>query len=196
MKRSPLLLVAALIGVVVSASAQRASQRRQSRGSVTISQQSQRGSPANRVATSRSQRSVNSARRSAPARVSSSTRRARSSQVGYIGHNGATNRPRAAGRAARSISVGARVGLGIGIGLGIDPGRRYYRNHSYGHWVTRPERVLVPGYWSVERHAAVYGWVYDPCGHRVWGVLEPAHNHRVWVPARYETRSRQVWVCH
>lgn len=69
-------------------------------------------------------------------------------------------------------------------------------NPSCGRWETRCEQVLVPGYWDVEHHPAVYGWVYDSCGHRHWGVTEPAHDHRVWVPARYETRSRRVWVRH
>jgi len=86
--------------------------------------------------------------------------------------------------------------LGIGIGLGIGNTARAYTNYGHGYWVTRPQQVLVPGYWSVQRQAAVYGWVYDPCGRRVWGVVEPACSHRVWVPARYETQNRRVWVCH
>jgi len=196
MKRFSLLLVAALFGLAVSAPAQRASQSRYNRGTATISQQSQRGPAANRTATSRSARSANSVRRTTRARATSSPRRARSSQVGYVGHNGQSVRARNAGRVARSTPVSARVGFGFGVSLGIGNGRYCQNNGSYGRWVTRCEQVLVPGYWDVERHAAVYGWVYDSCGHRVWGVTRPAHDHRVWVPARYETRSRRLWVCH
>lgn len=69
-------------------------------------------------------------------------------------------------------------------------------NRGHGRWVTRCEQVLVPGYWNIEHHAALYGWVYDSCGNRVWGVIKPCHDHRVWVPARYESRNRQVWERH
>ena len=65
---------------------------------------------------------------------------------------------------------------------------------SYGRWVTRCEQVLVPGYWD-ERHVpAVYGWVVDACGRSRWGVVRPASCERFWVPARYETQRRRVWV--
>lgn len=208
MKRFPILLVVALLGAAVSAPAQRANNSRQNRGTVATSQQSQRGQVVNRAAPSRSVRSANSARRGNSARASSSSRGSaasrsvrqvsrttpvrstRSSQVGYVGSNGRGNRSsigriaRNLGRIARSIPVPAPVGIHFG------------RGHDHGHYVTRCEQVLVPGYWDVEYHPAVYGWVYDSCGHRVWGVTEPAHDHRVWVPARYETRSRQVWVRH
>lgn len=209
MKRFPLLLVAALIGVAVSAPAQRTSNSRQSRGAVATSQQSQRGQIVNRAAPSRSARSTNSARsatlrhrasssrstrpvaRTTPVR---SARSARSSQIGYVGHNGQGNRSRTVARVARNV---ARVARSIPVPTLVGFG---HNNHSYnrghGHWITRCEQVLVPGYWDVDYHAAVYGWVYDSCGYRVWGVSEPAYNHRFWVPARYETRTRQVWVRH
>lgn len=78
--------------------------------------------------------------------------------------------------------------MSIGFGNG--------HNRNCGRWETVYEEVLVPGYWDVQHHPAVYGWVYNACGNRVWGVVEPARDCRVWVPARYETRSRQVWVRH
>ncbi len=202
MKRFPLLLVAALIGVAVSAPAQRTSNSRQSRGAVATSQQSQRGQIVNRAAPSRSARSTNSARSATSrGRASSSrstrpvarttpVRSARSSQIGYVGHNGQGTRSRTVARFARNVARVARsIPVPIHVGFG-------HNNHSYnrghGHWITRCEQVLVPGYWDVDYHAAVYG----SCGYRVWGVSEPAYNHRVWVPARYETRTRQVWVRH
>lgn len=67
-------------------------------------------------------------------------------------------------------------------------------HESHGHWVTRCERVLVPGYWDTRHLPAVYGWVYDACGHRHWGVIRPARCERFWVPARYEMQERRVWV--
>jgi hypothetical protein len=63
-----------------------------------------------------------------------------------------------------------------------------------GHWQTVSEQFLVPGYWHDEHVPATYGWVYDNCGHRHWGVVNAAGCRRVWVPARWETRSRRVWV--
>lgn len=67
-----------------------------------------------------------------------------------------------------------------------------------GHWETVHEQVLVPGYWHDEHVPATYGWIYDSCGHRHWGLIDAGGCRRVWVPARYETRCRQVWVpaCH
>lgn len=206
MKRFPLLLVAALIGAAVSAPAQRTSNSRQTRGAVATSQQSQRGQIVNRAAPSRSARSTNSARSATSRRRASSSRStrpvakttpvrsARSSQIGYVGRTGQANRSRTVARVARNV---ARVARSIPVPTRVGFG---HNNHSYnrghGHWIARCEQVLVPGYWDVDYHAAVYGWVYDSCGYRVWGVSEPAHNHRIWVPARYETRSRQVWVRH
>lgn len=98
-----------------------------------------------------------------------------------MSHNGVARVIRNVGRILNSTPV--RIGLGGG-----------HRGHNHGHYVTRCEQVLVPGYWTLQYHAAAYGWVYDACGHRSWGVLEAAHHDRVWFPARYETQSRQVWV--
>ncbi|MBL8749707.1 MAG: hypothetical protein JNK78_11145 [Planctomycetes bacterium] len=63
-----------------------------------------------------------------------------------------------------------------------------------GHWETVYEEVLVPGYWREDRIPPTYGWVYDRCGHRRWAMVDKGGCRRVWVPARYETRSRRVWV--
>ena len=63
-----------------------------------------------------------------------------------------------------------------------------------GRWVTRCEQVLVPGYWARQPVPAVYGWVYGACGGRHWGVVTQAGSRQVWVPARYETHRRRVWV--
>ena len=98
-----------------------------------------------------------------------------------MSHNGVARVIRNVGRILNSTPV--RFGLGVS-----------HRGHNHGHYVTRCEQVLVPGYWALQYHAAAYGWVYDSCGHRSWGVLEAAHHDRVWFPARYETQSRQVWV--
>jgi hypothetical protein len=68
------------------------------------------------------------------------------------------------------------------------------RRSRRGRWETVCEQVWVDGYWHEEHVPARYGWVCDPCGHRHWGIIEPAHCHRVWVPGHYETRQRRVWV--
>jgi len=63
-----------------------------------------------------------------------------------------------------------------------------------GHWETVCEQVLVPGYWREECVPARFGWVRDHCGRSVWGVIEPEHTARIWVPACYRTEHRRVWV--
>jgi len=69
--------------------------------------------------------------------------------------------------------------------------------HSHGYYRTVQEPVLVhAGHWRRQHVSASYGWVYDSCGYRSWGILEPAHYDRVWVPAQYEYRQRRVWVGH
>jgi hypothetical protein len=73
-------------------------------------------------------------------------------------------------------------------------GHRHHVPVQRGHWQTIEEQVLVPGYWHDEHVPATYGWVYDACGHRHWGIVSAAGCRRVWVPARWETRCRRVWV--
>lgn len=63
-----------------------------------------------------------------------------------------------------------------------------------GHWETVCEEVLVPGYWHEEHVPPTYGWVRGHCGRLEWGMIDPGGCRQVWVPARYEHRSRQVWV--
>ncbi len=63
-----------------------------------------------------------------------------------------------------------------------------------GHWETVREQVLVPGYWQEQHVPPTYGWITDRCGHRHWGIIDAGGCRQVWVPARWETRCRQVWV--
>ncbi|HEB54006.1 MAG TPA: hypothetical protein ENI87_12195 [bacterium] len=145
MKRFPMLIVAALLGAVVSLPAQsreRHRSSRQHRGSVVAAERSSRAT---------------------------------------------FQRPRA--RATRGI----RRSHGVPHGPGSSWSRRA-TPHVRGHYGTRYERVLVPGYWTTEHVPARYGWVYDRCGQRYWGVIEPAYDHRTWVPARWETRTHRGWV--
>ena len=99
-----------------------------------------------------------------------------------MSHNGV-------GRVARNLGRILNTPVRVGVGVGH---RGHHRGH--GRYVTRCEQVLVPGFWDLQYRAAVYGWVYDSCGHRSWGVVQAAYHERVWIPARYETQSRQVWV--
>jgi len=109
---------------------------------------------------------------------------------------------------AQKFSIEGRIGRGIhaSVVVGkpchdrghrervcVEPVRRIPAPPR-GHWQTVYEEVLVPGYWHEEHVPATWGWIYDSCGHRRWGVVAPASCRRVWVPARYEMRSRQVWV--
>ena len=70
----------------------------------------------------------------------------------------------------------------------------YRRPAPRGHWQTVTEQVHVPGYYQNEFVPPRYGWYTNACGHPVYGLIEPGHMHRCWVPAHCETRSRQVWV--
>lgn len=63
-----------------------------------------------------------------------------------------------------------------------------------GHWQTVTESVLVPGCWREEVVPPVYGWVRNHCGRPEWRIVQAGGCRRIWVPARYETRTRQVWV--
>lgn len=73
------------------------------------------------------------------------------------------------------------------------PSPRVYRAPR-GHWETVHEQVLVPGFWQDQHVPPTYGWITQSCGRRVWGIVDPGGCRRVWVPARWETRCRQVWV--
>ncbi|MCA8974597.1 MAG: hypothetical protein KDC98_07730 [Planctomycetes bacterium] len=64
-----------------------------------------------------------------------------------------------------------------------------------GHWKLVTEAVLVEaGHWHIEHIEPTYGWTYDPCGHRHWGIVDPGGCRRVWCPPRYENITRRVWV--
>lgn len=106
----------------------------------------------------------------------------------------------------RGRSHGYRNGRGV---IGFERGRieRGVRGRGYGHqrvfrrgfgwgyWQVRTERVLVEaGHWHRQHVPAVYGWLYDSCGNRYWGIVTPACWERVWCPPRYENRSCRVWV--
>ena len=62
-----------------------------------------------------------------------------------------------------------------------------------GHYETRNERVLVPGYWDTVTVPAEYGWARHGC-RQVWVMINPECTRRVWVPERYEYRETRVWV--
>ncbi|MFY9343236.1 MAG: hypothetical protein WAT39_12140 [Planctomycetota bacterium] len=68
------------------------------------------------------------------------------------------------------------------------------RHRVQGRGETVQEQVLIPGYWHDEHVPPTYGWIVDHCGRRHWGIVDAGGCRRVWVPARYETRCRQVWV--
>ena len=56
------------------------------------------------------------------------------------------------------------------------------------------ERVWYSGYWESVYVPARYGWVYDDCGYRIWGVISYSHYKRVWRPGHhgYVTTRRRV----
>ena len=105
--------------------------------------------------------------------------------------------------ASAQVSFEARLGRHLRGSVAVtgdfgSGGRGYsgreHRQHGQGHWETVHEQVLVPGYWREEHVPPTYGWIFDPCGHRRWGIIDQGGCRRVWVPARWETRCRRVWV--
>jgi len=115
----------------------------------------------------------------------------------------------AAVSAPAQVSIEGRIGRHV-VGRVVvsnpahgDHGHRDSRRHREpvrrapaprGHWDTVHEQYLVPGYWNEQHLPPTYGWIVDSCGHRRWGVVDAGGCRRVWVPARWETRSRRVWV--
>lgn len=105
-------------------------------------------------------------------------------------------------------SIEARIGRPAGAVVRIAEGavrhcaprppvRRVFddcHSRQHGHWQTVSEQFLVPGYWRDEHVPPTYGWVVDRCGCRRWAMVDPGGCRRVWVPDRWETRTRQVWV--
>jgi hypothetical protein len=107
------------------------------------------------------------------------------------------------GLAGTSVSSNAQVGFHIGgHGVSVSIGAARAPRVSCAPPVTcEParyrevrERVYVDGYWEERSCPAEYAWRIDACGHRVRVCVRPAHVDRVWVPGRWEWRTRQVVV--
>lgn len=106
------------------------------------------------------------------------------------------------------LTVDARFGLHVGGAVRLADCGDHHRSirpspqrmaddcrvRSHGHWQTVTEQVLVPGFWRDDWVAPTYGWVVDFWGCRRWVMIDPGGCRRVWVPDRWETRTRQVWV--
>lgn len=110
----------------------------------------------------------------------------------------------AAVSAPAQVSIEGRLGRHIHASVIVDGRAPHHRDvreqvrrypvRQRGHWDTVHEQVLVPGYWREDHVPPTYGWITNHCGHRHWGMVDPGGCRRVWVPARWETRCRQVWV--
>jgi len=62
-----------------------------------------------------------------------------------------------------------------------------------GHYETRREKIVHPGFWKTVIVPAEYGWVGHGC-HRRYVVVKPECHRRVWVPERCEWIETKVWV--
>lgn len=111
------------------------------------------------------------------------------------------------GQLGRHVSVTARIGDRHPVPVfrreprARDRDHRDNRDHRghvdhspHGYFRDVCEQVWVEGFWREDYVPAAYGWITDACGHRRWGVVQPAHTCRVFVPGHYETRTRRVWV--
>lgn len=72
--------------------------------------------------------------------------------------------------------------------------RRVATTSRHGHYEYVRERVWMEGYHRRVWRDAEYGVRYDACGHEIRFVIRPAGYEKVWVPGRYEYRTRKVWV--
>lgn len=110
--------------------------------------------------------------------------------------------PQVSRRAGHSTSRydprrGSRVTVSHSPGYRAPVLRAPIRHHARGHYETICEPVLVAaGHWHVEYVQPSCGWIYDDCGRRQWGVIDPGGNRRIWHDAVYENRSRRVWVAY
>ena len=96
-------------------------------------------------------------------------------------------------------SLGRCLSVGLSFGASCAPPARIAADRCDDHWrrgrwETRCAQVWVEGRWEERHVGARYGWVRDRCGRAVWGVVVPARCERVFVPGRYETRTRRVFV--
>jgi hypothetical protein len=101
------------------------------------------------------------------------------------------------GLLGRHVRVSAQIGHGHDHGYehcGYGRHNKPDKHRQHGYWRTVCEQVWVPGCYRTEYVPACYGWVYDGCGRRYWGIVAPACHRQVWVPGRYETRTRRIWV--
>ncbi|MCR9247793.1 MAG: hypothetical protein NXI31_22425 [bacterium] len=198
MKRLPMTLVATLLMVAVSAPAQRDVRgERGGRTGIVSSQRHVAGerSGSRHVAKARASRQVAGQRTGGRQH---NVRRGGSGRVvsNRVGANRA-GANRVGSRVSSRVGVGNRFGRGhVRGGVFVDPICEPVRRvHRHGYWRTVCERVLVePGRWHRQYVPAVYGWLYDDCGHRYWGIVTPACYERVWCPPRYENRNRRIWV--
>jgi len=71
---------------------------------------------------------------------------------------------------------------------------RDFRGPSHGRYVTRYERVWVPGRCERIWVPARYEWRFDPCGRRFQVLVEAGHFRTVQHPGHYERRAVRVWV--
>lgn len=71
---------------------------------------------------------------------------------------------------------------------------RDVRGQVHGRYVTRYERVWVPGQCERIWVPARYEWRFDPCGRRFQVLVEAGHFRTVQHPGHYERRAVRVWV--
>ncbi len=100
-----------------------------------------------------------------------------------------------------------RIGVGfdsdgdVRLGVGYKSHRHRHRvvhHHTHrrwvpGHWDTVTDKVRVPATRERVYQPAVYEWRTDPFGVRYRVCVREAGYRTVYVPARWEYRTRKVW---
>ncbi len=82
---------------------------------------------------------------------------------------------------------------GVRASFGNAPRCEPPRRFIPGHYETRREKIVRPGYWDVIVDPAEYGWVRRGCRWE-YVVVRPECRRRVWVPERCEWVETQVWI--
>jgi hypothetical protein len=70
------------------------------------------------------------------------------------------------------------------------------RGHAFrpGHWTVQTYRVWEPGFYRTEFVPPLYRDIVDQCGITVRICVRQGFERQVWVPGRYVTRTKRVWI--
>ena len=96
-----------------------------------------------------------------------------------------------------AVPTDAQIQLHGRIGKHFRVSATFGNSHYPQHHVVRSrsyrQRTLHRGHHDRVFVPARYGWVYDSCGYRVWGIIAPARYDRVHHTGRSVSRHRGLY---